>query len=514
MSADSRKNKLFRSKETGASLAEAMVAAFVLAVVMVAGSGYFFLPRQTIASQSTKRLAVAEAGNRMEFLLSLPYSSLSVDSSEVATSVALGNVSALRSTTVTLVDDAADGLGNNDADGQVVDYKKISVSVAWGSAGNRSVTLETVVGDMRYEQPVTGDFSGWGRKCELVLQAARVAGDLEDFPVLLTEDNLPAEMLDKDGFYAALSDGGDIRFSSDAEGQERLAAEIVSFQQNNDPAQATAQIWVRVPQVAAAQNTSFWVWYKKNDVTQPAAGEAYGAHAVWKDYALVLHLEEDPAGSGVQFEDMSGNGNDAAVVATPPQQGGGTVGQALSFQANDDLIRVPDDSTLDLTAQGTLEAWLWKKENLNYEGLIHKGDLKDWSDEAYSLQLWAREKFNLYLAAAHGGHNLISNTALNTETWYHLAGTWNRQQMVLYLNGAVDASRSHSIRVRQTSGGVNIGAQLLEDYSASYKNFPLSGILDEIRISRIARSAAWIQTCYNNQSAPATFVLSATPETP
>jgi trimeric autotransporter adhesin len=33
----------------------------------------------------------------------------------------------------------------------------------------------------------------------------------------------------------------------------------------------------------------------------------------------------------------------------------------------------------------------------------------------------------------------------------------------------------------------------------------LNGILDEVRISKIARSAGWITTEYRNQNAPGTF---------
>jgi hypothetical protein len=42
----------------------------------------------------------------------------------------------------------------------------------------------------------------------------------------------------------------------------------------------------------------------------------------------------------------------------------------------------------------------------------------------------------------------------------------------------------------------------------------MDGTIDEVRISNIARSAGWIETDYNNQYAPATFIIEGTPETP
>jgi len=45
---------------------------------------------------------------------------------------------------------------------------------------------------------------------------------------------------------------------------------------------------------------------------------------------------------------------------------------------------------------------------------------------------------------------------------------------------------------------------------AQYAN----GIIDEVRISNIVRSAGWIDAEFNNQNTPATFVIEGTPESP
>ena len=40
-----------------------------------------------------------------------------------------------------------------------------------------------------------------------------------------------------------------------------------------------------------------------------------------------------------------------------------------------------------------------------------------------------------------------------------------------------------------------------------------NGAIDEVRLSNVARSAAWISTEYNNQYAPASFYVIGTLET-
>jgi hypothetical protein len=41
-----------------------------------------------------------------------------------------------------------------------------------------------------------------------------------------------------------------------------------------------------------------------------------------------------------------------------------------------------------------------------------------------------------------------------------------------------------------------------------------TGLMDEMRVSSIARSADWIKTEYNNQSSPATFVSQGAAQNP
>ena len=132
--------------------------------------------------------------------------------------------------------------------------------------------------------------TGWGRKCNLVIQSNQIDATLANFPVLLTKDTLPSEMLDTDGSYPTLSGGGDIRFSSDADGNTQLACEIVTFTIDNNPANGKAEIWVKVPTVSSGTNTTFYVWYNKDKEAQPIPSSTYGSQNVWNDYITILHL--------------------------------------------------------------------------------------------------------------------------------------------------------------------------------------------------------------------------------
>jgi hypothetical protein len=89
--------------------------------------------------------------------------------------------------------------------------------------------------------PAFGAFpTGWLRQAKLTVQHAQVPADQTAFPVLVTAATLPNEMVTAGGANAAQSDGGDIRFSSDAAGSSQLACEIVIWTQNANPALAEA----------------------------------------------------------------------------------------------------------------------------------------------------------------------------------------------------------------------------------------------------------------------------------
>ncbi len=81
----------------------------------------------------------------------------------------------------------------------------------------------------------------------------------------------------------------------------------------------------------------------------------------------------------------------------------------------------------------------------------------------------------------------------------HLAFTYNGVQMNIYRNGAVIGTFAWSGRVAQNSAvQATIGDNPVDDRY-------FDGVLDEVRLSRVARTPAWLATQHLNQRAPASF---------
>lgn len=169
----------------------------------------------------------------------------------------------------------------------------------------------------------------------------------------------------------------------------------------------------------------------------------------------------------------------------------GSTNYSMEFDGKDDVISVPDDNSLDLSTEGTLEAWIYIKSNdafNKYGGIIHKGHKKNWSDEAYSLKLWNSKKARLSIFDGNSEKKLDTNQKLNIKEWYHIAGTWDQNGMKIYINGGLSKETGSSLTVRNTNGKLNIGAQITEVYSKKYKIFPFKGNIDEVRIWNVART--------------------------
>ncbi len=209
-------------------------------------------------------------------------------------------------------------------------------------------------------------------------------------------------------------------------------------------------------------------------------------------------------GVGQIAYDSSGNAQHGPITAGSPSTvwTAGMAFGALQFDGTGDgFVRIPDSDVLDLSEEGTLTAWVYLTGYQNFMGIIHKGEDKDWADEAYSLQFWTSRKLALTFTTASGQKRIVGKNSLSNGQWYHVAGTWGPNGMYLYVNGEEDNSNSITAVGVPSTGSVQIGSQLSEYYNSSYKNFPFRGIIDDARIYRRTLTAGEIKAIYDEATA-------------
>jgi hypothetical protein len=364
------------------------------------------------------------------------------------------------------------------------------------------------------EQPGTvGDpfQNGWTYRKRLTIDASRVAGDLNNFPVLISTTDLDwKEDSQAIPGHVAQTDGGDIIFTA-GDGITKLDHEIEKY----DPATGELVAWVEVRSVSSTNNTNIYIYYGN---TSLAEGEnQWNPVGVWdSNYVGVWHLKETPTVDPLAY-DSTANDNDASFLAdmTSDDQVDGRIDGALDFDAssNNDRVIASDNPSLGNMSDLTIETWVKLKEYPSTSSyfLSYKNHSADpWFSWQFMVTNWG-DPFYLEVNGTPltplGGNygSCASNTVPNTTDWYHVVGVYqNGQTPRIYVNGVDDTAWSNgtppSGNIGDTDGDFSIG-------------WNVKGMQDEFRISKVARSAAWIETEYNNQKAPAAFYTVGIEET-
>ena len=358
----------------------------------------------------------------------------------------------------------------------------------------------SALGSFAYRKAIT--FNGGG--------SGVVGGPHANFPVLisLVDGNLQTGVASPNGYDIVFR--GEDAATCGGPATCMLAHEIERW----DGASGTLRAWVRVPSLSAG--TVIYIYYGDAQITSSTATSA----AVWDtDYVGVWHLAESGSGIYNEFRDSSayrnhGRGGQGTALAVPSQVPG-QVGFGQRFDNADgtwNFIDAGEDGTTNISGnQITLQAWV--RHNVTpankVRGILnHKGYY-----DGYSL--WMQEDpfqcnpspmlclmFNL----PGQTHALKSANALGAAGWHHVVATYDGTTMRIYVDGVADVNtraKTGNVSPSISNQGTWIGQgdqPAAVPWSAEWE-----GELDEVRISRIARSANWIRTEFNDHSLPGSF---------
>jgi hypothetical protein len=92
---------------------------------------------------------------------------------------------------------------------------------------------------------------------------------------------------------------------------------------------------------------------------------------------------------------------------------------------------------------------------------------------------------------------IASPGSLTDDSWHYISGVLDAATAQLYLDGA-------ALAMRVSTPGV-VPADTVTASIGGVAGNLADGTIDEVRVSSMVRSADWIVTEYNNQSAPSSF---------
>jgi len=339
--------------------------------------------------------------------------------------------------------------------------------------------------------------SGWHHYAPLVIQGAQVTGGPHsNVPVYLDETCLPSDMLDADGEFPCKVDGRDIRFSSDLAGQTELPFHIVEITLNANPANATANIWVRVPSLQNGVDTTIYIWWYNLTATAYGKSDTYGQYATW------------PYDVKYMFE---GNGENVASGSYDLEVSGPTFVSAKiddGIEFDGDPADYAINSYFSNYYEITVNFWLYVDSGFaGGETVFHIRPYKVYVDNPNA------NKFRFFFECERVTTDGIwrIDTEYDVDTWYHIQITYNNENVAnnpeFTINGAV---------VGETETQAPVG-----DAAASGSTFYLGadpgndfvGIIDEFFLSWLALSSDLGATMYANMNAPAAFTIEGAPGT-
>jgi len=325
--------------------------------------------------------------------------------------------------------------------------------------------------------------TSWSYRASVTIAHGQVGGALTNLPVYVNLANMPS------GFWThARSDCGDIRVTA-SDGVTELAREIVSCNNGGQ----TGELWFNASSLSNSSDTTFYIYYGNPGVSDYATNATYGAQNVWTNgYAAVYHL---PNGSTLSANDSTSNANTGSI--TGATAGTGQLDGAASLSGSSQYITIGNGSSLQITGDMTIQAWVKPTDDANSNGIVGKTNSNIPAPyDFYLVQTTGVPR--LWRGNGSTAANFDATAGVSNGVWSFIAVTMSGTSVTHYLNASTNGSGSLSTTIADSGTSARIGSRA--DSVTMFK-----GSMDEVQISNVARSASWLLTQYNNQSSPGTF---------
>jgi hypothetical protein len=272
---------------------------------------------------------------------------------------------------------------------------------------------------------------------------------------------------DEFDFTKIQSDGKDIRFTASDE-STLLDYERELIETTTQPYQLV--IHVRIPSVSLSVDTDYYMYYDYASETVDGENKT----GVWdSNFVMVQHM-------GTSLSDSTINGNDGTNNGSTVVDGFN--GKARSFDGSNDYIQITENTTLNsseytVTLLSKLNVDLASQPS-SFPTLFSKIDGKSGYSAYYSAP--SNTLVHLFGGGANNEYTIDTTiTDYNTYSFLH-NGTYGKT----FNNGSL----KDTAEVSHTTGS---GDMLIGCYEGTV-DF-INARIDEVRISNIARSDAWIK---------------------
>jgi hypothetical protein len=319
----------------------------------------------------------------------------------------------------------------------------------------------------------------WSFRRMLTFYNSGQTEDLIDFPVLI---RLTSSRI---SYGATQNSGEDIRFI-DADGSTVLKNEIELWNESGE-----SIVWVKVPQIDGSSTTDYIMMYYGND--SAPAPDALDAQNVWdSNYFLVWHLNQEPAGGSDILDSTATQCYGVSNNMEPADRVSGYIGYGVALDGSSKWID-PSEASLDQAffhdpfSYKTFEILLKANNTSADQTLFDEGG----STNGFYINLNTN---NLGFMTRNSSSQITISTAFtDTSSYHYIAAVFDNGTLIQYLDASPQNQTAGYPTINTHSGEPGIGSSPDSDASGhSSAGYYLNGIIDEVRLSDIARSADWI----------------------
>lgn len=325
--------------------------------------------------------------------------------------------------------------------------------------------------------------TGWNKRIKITISHANIDSDLVNFPLLVyisaasgTADNDVTAIFDEVG-----ANSKKIAVTKSDEVTE-CYVEIEKW----DNANEKAWLWVMVPSIAGASDTILYVYYDNdhadNDSYVGVPGSVPGK-AVWdENFVSVFHFTE---GVNATVVDSKGNQN-GALNQTDHWTTSGIIGNCYNFDGTDDYLTVNHFDGLDITDKITMEAWIYPDGVGDY-GVCER-DPAQYGDP-YGVTIYNGTGY----VALNSAWRISAVGTYPSGGWSYITATYDKDlggtaEGKLYDGETQVGTVDYAIALATDANALRVGI---------YKDGAFDGMIDEFRLSKIARTASWVKASYN-----------------
>jgi hypothetical protein len=324
----------------------------------------------------------------------------------------------------------------------------------------------------------SAQYSDWKQSGSMFILTTPEGADLaatateKDFPLLV---RLHKDFFD---FSQAKTHGEDIRFSS--ADNAPLAYQIEQWDTTN----GTATIWVKIPAITGNARQEIKMHWGNAAANSESSGTA--VFNTSNNFAAVMHMNETI--------------HDEVGAITPVDTGttlnDGVIGKSRTFSPRKGINCGSEIKNFPSGASPhSSEAWF--KAKMTNTTILAWGVPAGQGKVVMNLASPPHISMDCWF----GGANIKGDTTIPMSEWVHVVHAYDGTKARLYVNGVLDHTDGNNNMKIPDSASFYIGGWMQVS-----GNYDFDGDIDEVRISKVARSADWVKLSYENQKPIQTLV--------